>query len=915
MKKFIALLLLSGLAGSLPAQTAGADARPTLPEVALDRAVRGEAAIAVLADKMPGVAQHHGITADRLSALLRRDGDLWVDRHGRLFFAESHLPAPALAPESAGGADVQAALVPLDQTFLMHSRPSTSKKIYLDFNGHTTTSTYWSDIKDGDGTFVTPAYDIDGNPASFSTNELERIQYIWQRVAEDYCPFDVDVTTEDPGLEGLRKTSTGDMNYGIRVCIGGASTDWYSTSGYGGVAYIGCFNWNSDTPCYVWPNNLGNGYEKYVAEAISHEVGHTLSLYHDGTSTQGYYAGHGSGADGWAPIMGVGYYQPVVQFSRGEYADANNSEDDLAKITSYVPYLADDHGNDFSSATVLPPGTLYAEGLIERNTDVDLFRFDAGAGTIAISVNVDSRSPNLNAEATLYGASGAVLAVSSPSDRLGASFNLAAMPAGTYYLKVNGVGAGAPLNTGYSDYGSIGVYTITGTVPQSGKPIAVASANPTTGVAPLIVQLSSAGSYDPDGGAVTFSWALGNGSTSTEANPLTIYLTPGVYTAALTVTDDEGLSSSTLVAITVNGVDLAESALGNPPASVAPGASFTVTDTVKNNGLVAAASSTTRYYLSADAVKDGGDLLLGGSRSVASLAAAQTSSGNATVTIPPGTPSGTYYLIACADDLNAVNETDETNNSRASATTLQVVRPDLTVTVVGIPTTPAAAGGVFKVTDTVKNLGAVAAGAFKVRYYLSTDAVKDDGDILLGETRAVSSLSAGQTSNGNLNATIPSATAAGAYYVLSCADDLNAVDETNEANNCRASATTLQVTLPDLVITAIANPPATAAVGGTFRVTDTAKNQGAVTAGASTVRYYLSLDAQKDSGDVLLTGSRAVSSMTAAKTSSGNANVTIPAGTAAGSYYLLACADDLAAVPEVDETNNYRASTGVVVVH
>jgi subtilase family serine protease len=43
--------------------------------------------------------------------------------------------------------------------------------------------------------------------------------------------------------------------------------------------------------------------------------------------------------------------------------------------------------------------------------------------------------------------------------------------------------------------------------------------------------------------------------------------------------------------------------------------------------------------------------------------------------------------------------------------------------------------------------------------------------------------------------------------------------------------------------------------------------------------------------------------------------VTIPTATPQGTYYLLACADDLAAVVELDETNNCRASTNAVVVH
>ncbi|MFM1770742.1 MAG: hypothetical protein RJA22_3271 [Verrucomicrobiota bacterium] len=530
--------------------------RPALPEVALDRAVHGEAAIAALASQLPGVARHYGMTSEKLAERLRKDQDLWVDRQGRLYFAESHLPAPTEAPVVAGGTVQAAALVPLEQTFTLHSRPSATKKIYLDFNGHTTTGTSWTDYTDGDSTFVTPPYDIDGVPSSFSTTELERIQGIWQRVSEDFAPFDVDVTTEDPGVEALRKSTTSDLNYGIRVCIGGASQDWYSPNGYGGVAYIGSFDWSSDTPTYVWENNLGNGNEKYVAEAVSHEVGHTLDLYHDGTSTAGYYSGHGSGADGWAPIMGVGYYQPVVQFSRGEYSGANNTEDDLAKITaSYnIPYIADDHGNSSAGATLVPSGSFLVEGLIERNTDVDYFRIDAGAGNIVINIGVDTKSPNLNVEATLFDSLGNIVGFNSPAATLSASLSLGAMPAGTYYLRIDGVGSADPLSTGYSGYGSIGSYSVSGTVPNSGAPTAVASATPTSGLAPLTVQFDSTGSSDPDAGVLTFSWDFGNGQTSTEANPGTVYTTPGTYSAVLTVTDPAGFTASATVVITVQDV-------------------------------------------------------------------------------------------------------------------------------------------------------------------------------------------------------------------------------------------------------------------------------------------------------------------------------------------------------------------------
>jgi hypothetical protein len=68
---------------------------------------------------------------------------------------------------------------------------------------------------------VTPPYDTDKSAATFSVSEQADIIAIWRAVAEDYAPFDVDITTEDPGPEALRRSSARDVHYGRRVCIGG----------------------------------------------------------------------------------------------------------------------------------------------------------------------------------------------------------------------------------------------------------------------------------------------------------------------------------------------------------------------------------------------------------------------------------------------------------------------------------------------------------------------------------------------------------------------------------------------------------------------------------------------------------------------------------------------------------------------
>ena len=65
-------------------------------------------------------------------------------------------------------------------------------------------------------------------------------------------------------------------------------------------------------PAFVFQNGVGGG-QKNIAEAGAHEAGHNVGLSHDGTATSGYYSGHGS----WAPIMGVGYYRAITQWSRG----------------------------------------------------------------------------------------------------------------------------------------------------------------------------------------------------------------------------------------------------------------------------------------------------------------------------------------------------------------------------------------------------------------------------------------------------------------------------------------------------------------------------------------------------------------------------------------------------------------------
>lgn len=91
------------------------------------------------------------------------------------------------------------------------------------------------------------------------------------------------------------------------------------------------------------------------------------------------------------------------------------------------------------------------------------------------------------------------------------------------------------------------VYTVGNT-----PPTAVATATPDNGGVPLRVRFSSAGSGDPDGDTLQYTWDFGDGTApSSLAHPEHTYSTPGLYTVRLGVSDGRGGSASATVRVSV----------------------------------------------------------------------------------------------------------------------------------------------------------------------------------------------------------------------------------------------------------------------------------------------------------------------------------------------------------------------------
>lgn len=536
----------------------GADSRPGSP------AYR-PAPLASMAEREEG-AVLSGVPREHFLKACEHDHDLQLAAGSAPLFVCKGINAPA-GPNTTAITTTPA--YPTAQTFLLHSRPAATRKIYLDFNGHTTTGTPWNTLRPPNGfnraTFTTPAYSLDADTANFSNAEHAVIQEAWRIIAEDFAGYDVDVTTEDPGLEGLKRDSTADPNYGMRVVFGPDQ----NATGSGGQAYVGSFGMirtagMTDVPCFVYaPVGAGS---KFMGEAGSHEAGHTVGLLHDGTSTQGYYPGHGTGAGSWAPIMGVGYDKDVVQWSKGDYAGANNTQDDLTVISTYIPFIVDEFGDTTAAATAVTGVSAEVGGIIALPSDVDTIKIHAGRGDLVITPKVALISPNLRLQVKVLDAAGATLGTYVGDGTVG---NMAPAPItlnlpaeGFYYIQLEGVANGTGVTDGYNDYGSTGYYSFTATWAELGnkRPVANATLSATTSYnyqtqPTAMVNFNGTLSTDPDGVIVRYVWdfkdqypAGATGATATHR-----YKAPGTYYPTLTVFDDLGASATTTVTVNVTG--------------------------------------------------------------------------------------------------------------------------------------------------------------------------------------------------------------------------------------------------------------------------------------------------------------------------------------------------------------------------
>jgi hypothetical protein len=337
------------------------------------------------------------------------------------------------------------------QVPILNSCPQATATVFLDFDGAYVTATSWN----WNG-------DIIASPASLPPSSVTEI---FNRVAEDYSIFNINITTDS--TEYLAAPS----QKRIRVIIT-PSSSWYGNAG--GVSFIGSFTWGDDTPAWVFSQLLSNNV-KYIAEACSHETGHTLGLQHQSTydlncnKTAEYSAGQGNGEISWAPIMGVGYYKNLTTWYNGKSAiGCNYFQDDIAKIVSDNGFglRKDDYGDvtDQSNAIAFDGSSFRISGMINSASDQDMFKLviptTSNLRLFAIPQHVANANSgaDVDLKVTLLDVMSDTIGTYNPSNLLNAGVDTT-LDAGTYYLVCEGVG-----NLNAIDYGSVGHYFLTGTV-------------------------------------------------------------------------------------------------------------------------------------------------------------------------------------------------------------------------------------------------------------------------------------------------------------------------------------------------------------------------------------------------------------------------------------------------------------------
>lgn len=286
--------------------------------------------------------------------------------------------------------------------------------------------------------------------------------------------------------------------------------------------------------------------------------------------------------------------------------------------------------------------------------------------------------------------------------------------------------------------------------PSNQPPTALFSISPASGQPGDWFQFNASVSQDPDGSIVSYTWEFGDGTAGSGITAYHAYASEATFTVWLTVTDDDGATTTTTRTVSVGA-----------PVNQPPTAAFTVSPSSGSPG--------TWFAFNASGSQDTDGSI---------VSYAWNFGDGATDT---GITSHHTYASAATF---TVQLTVTDNNGASNTTTRTVVvqtaaMPDLTVQSVTYTPSSPTLGQALTFTIIVRNLGATGAGQFRVRLQGSASSTQT----------YVTSLASG--ASRTLTLSLPLTTGPETFTVT--ADDLGQVSESNESNNTQSTTATVTV--------------------------------------------------------------------------------------------------------------------------
>jgi len=399
-----------------------------------------------------------------------------------------------------------------------------------------------------------------------------------------------------------------------------------------------------------------------------------------------------------------------------------------------------------------------------------------------------------------------------------------------------------------------------------------------------------------------------------EPTPATVLTTP-VQTPVTEITAESTSIPSTesviskLPDLTVDAVTV--------PGTAKPGEAIQINTTVRNAGDGDAGTFRLTVYLSTDGTVSDDDIELGYG-DVPDLTAGKSRQGKAEATVPLNITAGSYYVVALADSMSAVTESDKANNSRSTDSPITItVAPGITQTttqpevITPVPTTPVIQKPVTTEIPTPVPTTAIPTPTpvrTTVPTTIPTTVVPTPTPIPVQTT---------------VPTTIPTTVASTPIPTIKQTPVPTAIHTTAPTTAMptqTVSATSKPVTsnlsaqlLPDLVVK-VRSSGTSGTPGGSFKATTTLQNAGKADAGAFDVSLYLSPEKEFNPQTSYMVGKGRIDSLASGKQMVSDTEVPIPASLAPGSYYFVIFADSSNELSDSNRENNIALGKSPVVV-